>query len=224
MRFHHPLCSSVFFIIFLAACGPSKEVQATLTASAVTATAAAWTLTPTITATTTPSPTPTSTPTLTPSPTATLTFTPTPEVGRFTVKDGSISFVPPPGWKPRDIGLDYPGLFAAAVGAAEPGLTFFRVEVAFPMAFYSAVFQDSLREKYKTIKTTREDFLSTSAGSEYFRWEFEQVINGRKYHEVLYFFEAGDKKLIVTYTRAVDRGQEYDAQVDEAMNTMHFSG
>ena len=68
----------IFLAIFLSACAPSPEQQATLVATALTATADSWTETPTPTFTFTPTetftPTITLTPTITPSP----TITPTP--------------------------------------------------------------------------------------------------------------------------------------------------
>ncbi len=64
---------SILLIVFLTACGPSAETQATMTAAALTDTAAAWTWTPSLT----PSITDTATFTLTPSETPTLTLTPT---------------------------------------------------------------------------------------------------------------------------------------------------
>lgn len=65
---HFYVC--LFLVLFLTACGPSAEEQATMTATAMTATAASWTRTPTSTNTAT------STPTLTPTPTETSTPTP----------------------------------------------------------------------------------------------------------------------------------------------------
>jgi WD40 repeat protein len=66
-------------LVFLTACGPSSEEQATMTAVAMTSTAQAWTATPTPTLTFTPTPsaTPTITPTPTESPTPTTSPTPT---------------------------------------------------------------------------------------------------------------------------------------------------
>jgi hypothetical protein len=72
----------IIFLIFLSACAPSPEMEATMTASAITATAAAWTdiPPPTATFTLTEKPTVTLTPafTLTPSITPSPTITPTP--------------------------------------------------------------------------------------------------------------------------------------------------
>lgn len=68
----------ILVIIFLSACAPSPEQQATLVAQALTGTAESWTETPTPTLTYTP--TDTAVPTLTFTPTVTLTpsITPTP--------------------------------------------------------------------------------------------------------------------------------------------------
>lgn len=76
------ILTATLFLLVLTACGPSPEMQATMTTTAITATAAAWTNTPSPTATFTPTETatitPTSTFTLTPSITPTATITPTP--------------------------------------------------------------------------------------------------------------------------------------------------
>lgn len=72
----------VIFLLFLTACAPSPERQATMTTTAVTATTAAWTVPPSAT----PKPPPTETPTVTstatstqtPTITSTATITPTP--------------------------------------------------------------------------------------------------------------------------------------------------
>lgn len=70
----------IIFLLFLfvSACGPSAEEQATLTATSITATAAAWTKTPTQTLTFTPTETFTPTATFTPTITRTPTITATP--------------------------------------------------------------------------------------------------------------------------------------------------
>jgi len=69
----------LLFILFTAACAPSPEQQATLTATAITATAASWTDTPIPTTTSLPTETftPTITSTSTITPTVTITATPT---------------------------------------------------------------------------------------------------------------------------------------------------
>ena len=69
----------LLLVTTLAACGPSAEEVAALTADAETAIVAAWTETPTTTSTSTPAPT-TPTPNTTPTQTATPTVSPTPTV------------------------------------------------------------------------------------------------------------------------------------------------
>ena len=75
------LFMALALLLFISACGPSAEAQATLTSTAQTATAALWTETYTPTSTFTPTFTPTNTftftPTFTITNTPTITFTPT---------------------------------------------------------------------------------------------------------------------------------------------------
>jgi hypothetical protein len=221
-------------VVLLAACGPSAEQQATMVATALTATAAAWTLTPTATATATitptptltPTPTETSTPTLTPTSTNTATKTPTatqtPDPNRYYAPDKSYSLIPPEGWQPVDAGLEYPALVGPEVGNYSPNLVFNQERYSFPMAFYSAVVQDSLAESLQNLTTIGEEFLTTDQGKEYFRWEVTDTRQGVTYHQVFYFFESGDWKLVITYSRLNSQGSENDALVDEAMKTVIY--
>ena len=216
----------------LASCAPSPEHQATLVAGIFTATAAAWTPTPTATATatSTPTPTPTETLTTTPTATATITHTPTatpsptitPDPNRYYAPDGTFSLVPPKGWEAVDIGLEYPALAGPKFGKTTLSLVFEEEEPIFPMAGYAAIYQDKLTGKIPFITQISEDFLDAADGKIYFRWEIEYAQLGVSIHQAIYFFESGSWVLIVTYTRPRSQGAEYDAQVDEAMQTVRF--
>ena len=219
----------------LAACGPSPEQQATMTATALTATAAAWTPTftatasPTATATATNTATPTLTSTPTPVPTATRkpTKTPiptdTPDPNRYFAPDNSYSLIPPEGWLPMDVGEDQPVLVGPTVGNYDIHMRFILQESTWPVAIYSAMVQDSLVGQLQNLNTIGEEFLTTDEGHTYFRWEMTFVAEGRTLHQVFYFFESGDWKLVIAYTRPNDAGAEYDALVDEAMETVRYT-
>jgi hypothetical protein len=221
----------------LAACVPSPEQKATMTATALTATAAAWTPTPTatdtptVTPTSTPTPTPTPTRTLTPTPTSTststptitLTPTPTPDPNRFTAKDNTFSLVPPKGWKSKDVGLAYPALFGPPTGNFTPNLVFAEDSSIWPVEAYAAMVQDALKVRLQGYMQISEDYLTTDEGKNYFKWVMENTQQGKAARQTLYFFESGDAKLVITYTRLKSKGAEYDAQIDEAMKTVQFT-
>lgn len=226
----------LFLFFALAACGPSPEQKATMTATAMTATAAAWTPTPTatdtptVTPTSTPTPTPTQTPTATPTatptstPTVTQTPTQTPDPNRFTAKDNTFSLIPPKGWKSKDAGLVYPILYGPPTANFSPNLIFIVDSSPFPVEGYAAIVQDALKEQLKNLTQISEDYLVTDEGKNYFKWVMENTQQGKVVHQVMYFFESGDAKLVITYTRLKSQGSEYDAQVDEAMKTVRFTG
>jgi hypothetical protein len=225
-------CSLLFLIpiLWLTACSPSAQQQATMTASV-------WTLTPTKTATPTstatiiPSPTPTQTETPTPTSTATPTqiptHTPTPTLAaalkRYSAPDNSFSFVPPDGWQAKKAGADYPILTGPKIGNFSPVLTFAQNKSPFPVEFYAATYQDGLKRRLPNLSQISEDFLTTEEGNGYFRWEVTTTQQGVRYHQVFYFYESGDWKLIITYTRRDDQGSQYDPQIDAAMKTVQFS-
>ncbi len=226
---------AIFLVFVLAvtitSCGPSSEQKATMTSVSLTSTAAAWTPTPTrtntptATATPTSTLTPTATNTATRTPTATLAATPTathnPEV--YYAPDNSFSISGLKGWEPRDVGLKYPALIGPAVGKFTLNLVFVVDKSIFPLAFYSAQVQDGIKTTVTVLKDISEDFLTTNAGKDYFRWVIEDSIKNVVYHQVVYMYESGDGKLVITYTRPVDQGQEYDELVDEAMKTVQFT-
>lgn len=201
-----------------------------MTAAAQTAIAQAWTLTPspTPTSTTPPTSTPTDTPTPTLSPgatrrpTATPTLSPTPEPGRYYALDHSFSLLIPGGWQAKDVGLDEPGLFAPSLGDFSPNLIFIQERSIFPVYFYAAMVQDSLAQSLTDLKQVSEDYLTTAEGQDYFRWEMENTVEGVVYRQVLYFFESGDWKLVITYTRPTAEGMELDQLVEEAINTLRY--
>jgi len=218
------------FFILLAACSPSPEQQVAMTATAMTATAAAWTPTPTATntPTSTPTPTPTATPTATPSPTPTDTPTSTPsptpthDPDRFYSSDDRFSLVYPTGWKAEDVGLDYLALLGEMTGTYNPNIIFYTDNSSFPIEWYAAGVQDSLAERLDNLTTVSEEFPTTSSGKNYFRWELNFYQNGIPIHAVQYFFENGDWKLIIAYSRLRDQGAENDALVEAAIDTLQF--
>jgi hypothetical protein len=219
-------------IIILAACGPSPEQKAAMTSTALTATAAAWTptYTSTITASTTPSytatlsPTPSLTPRPSKTPTPTPSNTPTRDPERFYAPDDRFSLLLPEGWRLPVQGPDSSlVLFHQDSIDNLPNIFIYQTESPFPVAFFSATVQDSLAERLDSVTTLSEDFLVTPGGWEYFRWEFEASEAGMTTHSIMYLYEVEDWKLIVTYTRMVDEGEENDALVEAAFSTIDFS-
>jgi hypothetical protein len=215
-------------VLLLAACGPSPEQQAGMTAEALTATAASWTATPsptaTATATATFTPTPTSTATLTPTNTATPTATPDPRV--FTASDNTFSFMPPEDWQSRNLGLAYPAIIGPSYGNFAANLVFVQEEPMFPtlgLGFYTAQLQDTVIELFPGVKDISEEFLVTDQNQDYFRWEMTRSQDGVAYRQTFYVFEAGGWMLVCTYTRTEDQGAENDALVDESMRTLRFT-
>ena len=220
----------VCLLFILTACGPSPEQQAAMTATAMTATAAAWTPTPTATNTPTSTPTPTATetptPTLTPTPTDTPTVTPSPtathDPDRYYASDSSFSLVMPEGWEAQDAGMESDVLIGMSSGNYTPNIIFYTDTSEFPVAFLSAGVQDSLAEQLENLTTVSEDFLFTSSGIDYFRWEFNFSQSGIYIHSVAYFMEKGSWKLMITYSRLLNQDAKNDALVENAIDTIQF--
>lgn len=228
----------ICMLFLLAACGPSAEQQAAMTATAMTATAAAWTLTPTVTntPTNTPTPTPTPTDTLTPTLTPTITNTPTPtrDPNRYYAEDDSFSMMIPAGWKIQDFGLKHLGLIGPRLGGGFLSIVFVTEETDIPIKDYASIIEESLKASNPDIITTYAETLSTPDGLEYFLWVVEYTSNKVPIQQAYFFFENGNTKLTLIYSRDNQPGGvininntkisaiEYDGIVDEAINTLRF--
>lgn len=210
----------------LAACGPSPDQQAAMTATALTATAVQWTATPTSTSTPTLTLIPTSTPLSTATPTPTLTLTPslTPDPDRYYPPGTSMSMVVPEGWIPFTQG-GTAGLTNPTMKGFFPSILIIEDPVELDLGLYTAQLQDSLTPQLAGYKMIKEDFLTTPDGLPYFRWEF-QVNNeeGKDVRVVMYVLEGGLRKGIFQYTRDKNSQQELDVQVEEAINSVRFEG
>lgn len=212
---------AICLLIALAACGPSPEQQAAMTATAMTATAAAWTPTPTATNTPTPTLTPTATPTLTPTNTPTITTTPTitPDPNRYYADNNAYSLVLPAGWTSSKIGA-YPTLINKDLTNI---VVLMEMQSSFPYDYLVDGFKQTLAQKYTNVKEISGDLLATDEGNEYYRWVAECTSSGGKIRQTYYMFRSGDWTLFVVATRAASSGAESDAQLDAAINTMRYN-
>lgn len=120
------------------------------------------------------------------------------------------------------MGLKYPVYYGSAVGNFSPNLVFMEEEGMFDVFFYAAQAQDQALAAFPGLKSISEDYLTTTDGVDFFRWETTNVQQGKTLTQIFYFFGSGTWNLIVTFTRPINQGQEYDALVDEAMSTMRY--
>jgi hypothetical protein len=208
----------------LVACGASPEEQAAMTATAMTATAAAWTPTPTATNTPTPTPTPTSTITPTPTltPTATNTHTPTRDPNRYFAADGSFSMMTPAGFETQDYGLKYLGLVGPQAGGGNINLIFAGETNDASAIEYALALLEVLKATDPNRTLVSNESMTTPGGLEYIRMAVVYAVGGVEVQQIIYIFQQGDTKYSIIYTRPSDTGVEYDAMIDEAVNTFQF--
>ena len=118
--------------------------------------------------------------------------------------------------------MQYPALVGPQLGSSAANLLFVQEEAAFPVESYAAAVQDQLVAALPEIEPIREDFLITDDGHAYYRWEIANTQNNREIRQVLYFYGPGDWKLVITYTRPLNAGEENDRLVDAAMQTVRY--
>ncbi|OGO29180.1 MAG: hypothetical protein A2136_06605 [Chloroflexi bacterium RBG_16_54_11] len=118
--------------------------------------------------------------------------------------------------------MEYPVLLSDVSVDNLPSIFFFTDESIFPVEFYAALVQDSMAKKVESLTTISEDFLITPGGKNYFRWEMNSSQAGKSVYSVMYFFEVGDWKLVITYARLINQGKENDALVESSIETIKF--
>ena len=149
--------------------------------------------------------------------------TPVPD-GRHIESEGGFSYVPPSGWQMTELpGLKYQFASGAPTGEFTPNLSIFVDEtssgslddyVVGSVAVVKDIFQD-----VRVI--SQEDFL-TDEGERGVKVVIESTQHDVKMYQVFYIFDAGAKKIVFTYTRLADQGQENDALVDQSMRTFRL--
>jgi len=127
------------------------------------------------------------------------------------------------GWEEVETGGPYPALVGPAFGEDRLSLIFFEEQATAPLAFYTALMQDKIMRELSGIKQISEDFLNTRSGEVYFRWELTITKEGATFHQIIYFYESGDWKLVIMYSRPEGQGMEYDRVIDETMITVQFN-
>ncbi len=90
------------------------------------------------------------------------------------------------------------------------------------IALYSAHVQDTLAEMTKNVTNISEDFGKNAEGEAYFRWVMQHTANGKELHQAFYIFGTGKWFMTVMYGRPITAGDEYDAIIEEAMQTLFF--
>lgn len=91
------------------------------------------------------------------------------------------------------------------------------------LAMYTAFYQDDFIELLPNYVPISEDFPTTDDGQTYFIWTFEDDRSGIESYRAMYFYDAGDWKLIMMYQRLRSIGPEFDAVVDAAMKTVQYA-
>lgn len=217
------LCGLVYTIASTTAqLGAASEPTApsTATVRARPTNPATWTPTP---SSTTPTPTSTNTPdsTSTPTPQSADAPTPVPD-GRHVESEGGFSYVPPSGWQV----VEWPGLeYQIAIGAPiedfAPNLNFVDEAFSGSLDDYVVATIEILKEVLQARIISQEDFF-TDEGERGVKVVTENTQHDAEFYQVFYIFDAGEKKIVATYTRPADQGQENDALVDQSMKTFRI--
>ncbi len=87
---------------------------------------------------------------------------------------------------------------------------------------YATSYLDILKIIDQNLTLVSNDSMATSGGLEYIRIVVVYSMANVKAQQILYIFQQGDTKYTIAFTRPTDTGVEYDAIIDQAVNTFQF--
>ena len=149
--------------------------------------------------------------------------TPVPD-GRHIESEGGFSYIPPSGWQMTELpGLKYQFASGPPTGEFSPNLSIFVDETSRgSLDDYAVGSVAVVKDIFQDVRViSQEDFL-TDEGERGVKVVIESTQHDVKMYQVFYIFDAGAKKIVFTYTRLADQGQENDALVDQSMRTFRL--
>ncbi len=152
------------------------------------------------------------------------TETPTLELGqRYIESEGGFSYIPPSGWEVVEFpGLKYKIARGVPTGDFAPNINFVDEAFSGSLDDYVTASLNAISQFFKDEYFISQEEFMTNEGQRSVKVIIENTQNGIELIQVFYFFDAGTKKFVVTYSRSADNGQENDILVDQSMKTFRI--
>lgn len=140
---------------------------------------------------------------------------------RYADAAGGFSYRPPAGWEVKELpGIKYKLAFGPQIGEN------FTVNINVVDETYEGSLDDyvsanlsAMGQAFTDFKLVNQEDFSTDQGERGIKISQENVQSEQRLRQHQYFFESGNRKYVVTYTRLVDKGGEFDSLVDLSMKT-----
>ncbi|NJD60734.1 MAG: DUF1795 domain-containing protein, partial [Anaerolineae bacterium] len=87
---------------------------------------------------------------------------------------------------------------------------------------YASALLEVLKRTDPNLTLISNESMTTLDGEEYIRMAVVYAVGNSEVQQILYIFQQEDTKYTIIYTRPNEVGVEYDAIVDEAVNTFQF--
>lgn len=143
------------------------------------------------------------------------------EAGRHVELEGGFSYLPPTDWQIRDFpGSKYKPAYGTRKDDFAPNINFVDESFSASLDEYVSANLEAMKKFFKDFKVIKqeEDFF-TSKGERGIKIITENTQSEKKLRQVFYFFDARNKKIVVTYSRLAIKGQENDILADQSMQT-----
>ena len=162
-------------------------------------------------------------PTLTVNPTSTIA--PAPENINEDNRhvEGDFSYIPPSDWQI----VEFPGAKYKMVKGKEeagfsPNLNFVDETYTGSLDSYVSANLEAINNYFVNVNIISQENFKTNDGEIIIKVVTENTQNEKRLHQTFYFFDGGNKKFVITYTRLPDTGEEYDILIDQSVKTFRI--
>jgi hypothetical protein len=118
--------------------------------------------------------------------------------------------------------LKYLGLIGPEAGDGNINLIFAGETNNLSAIEYASALLEVLKTTDPNLTLISNEIMTTPDGLEYIRMAVVYAVGKSEVQQILYIFQQGDTKYTIIYTRPNDVGVEYDAIIDEAVNSFQF--
>jgi hypothetical protein len=148
---------------------------------------------------------------------------PTEEARRHVEKAGGFSFIPPDGWKGRDLpGLKFKIFVGPVKGEFASNINVVDEATNATLAEYAKESLAHLKRVLKQLEVVKQEEFKTSAGLQGIRVIFTNNDSSKDIRQTSYLFGTADTKYVITCSTRAEGGEKLDPIFEKAMKSFKF--
>lgn len=142
---------------------------------------------------------------------------------RYYESTGDFSYVPPKYWQISELsGLKYKIIVAPKVNTFTPNINFVDENNSMAIEEYNIESLKTLKKLFPKLLCQNAESFVTAAGAKSLKDDCKNFQNNQWLTQKFYIFDGNGRKIVATYTRSLDTGQENDSIVEDCLKTFRI--